>query len=551
MGVLSDLEPKNVFHFFEEITGIPHGSGNVEQISDYLADFARKRKLFFIQDQLKNVIIVKEASPGYEQEPAVILQGHMDMVAVKRKDCPIDMQKEGLRVAVDGDKVYAEGTSLGGDDGIAVAFSLALLDSDTIRHPKLEVIFTVDEEVGMDGARGIDLSMLTGSRMINLDSEEEGIFLTSCAGGARVKCLLPMGTFPLKGESLLDVEGCREDGMVAGIIQGGMKAPYLAYEIIVGGLLGGHSGGEIHKGRGNSNCLFGRLLARLCEKMPVMLAGVHGGLADNAIPRETVGVLVIEEKDREAFTGIVSCVEKEISGELSVKDPGFYMKAVEQERLPDACAGPEDTGRAAAFLCALPDGVQAMSADIPGLVETSLNLGILEYEAGTLTAEYTETVEAPDTTGMLIAEFSTENVEVPDTTGMLIAEFSVRSSIESAKNALIGRLQAVTGLAGGTNTVTGDYPGWRFRKDSPLREKMVRVYREMYGAEPKVEAIHAGLECGILGSKLTSLDCVSIGPDMKDIHTTEETLSISSTRRVWEYLVRLLETKEQENTWGE
>lgn len=533
MGVLSDLEPKNVFHFFEEITGIPHGSGNVEQISDYLADFARKRKLFFIQDQLKNVIIVKEASPGYEQEPAVILQGHMDMVAVKRKDCPIDMQKEGLRVAVDGDKVYAEGTSLGGDDGIAVAFSLALLDSDTIRHPKLEVIFTVDEEVGMDGARGIDLSMLTGSRMINLDSEEEGIFLTSCAGGARVKCLLPMGTFPLKGESLLDVEGCREDGMVAGIIQGGMKAPYLAYEIIVSGLLGGHSGGEIHKGRGNSNCLFGRLLARLCEKMPVMLAGVHGGLADNAIPRETVGVLVIEEKDREAFTGIVSCVEKEISGELSVKDPGFYMKAVEQERLPDACAGPEDTGRAAAFLCALPDGVQAMSADIPGLVETSLNLGILEYEAGTLTAEYTE------------------NVEAPDTTGMLIAEFSVRSSIESAKNALIGRLQAVTGLAGGTNTITGDYPGWRFRKDSPLREKMVRVYREMYGAEPKVEAIHAGLECGILGSKLTSLDCVSIGPDMKDIHTTEETLSISSTRRVWEYLVRLLETKEQENTWGE
>ncbi len=570
MGVLSDLEPKNVFRFFEEITGIPHGSGNVEQISDYLADFAGKRNLFFIQDELKNVIIIKEASPGYEQEPAMILQGHMDMVAVKRKDCPIDMRMEGLKTAVDGDKIYAEGTSLGGDDGIAVAYSLALLDSDTIRHPKLEVIFTVDEEVGMDGARGIDLSMLTGSRMINLDSEEEGIFLTSCAGGARVKCLLPMGTFPLKGESLSDVEGCREDGMAAGIIQGGMKAPYLAYEIMVGGLIGGHSGGEIHKERGNSNCLFGRLLARLCEKMPVMLAEVQGGLADNAIPRETTGVLVIGENDKEAFTNVLSLVEKEIGEELSVKDPGVYIKATALKQVPDVCAGLEDTKRAAAFLCALPNGVQAMSADIPGLVETSLNLGILEYKkgmlvgefstenveepntAGTLVGEFsTENVEEPNTAGMLVGEFSTENVEEPNTAGMLVAEFSVRSSIESAKNALIGRLQAVTGLAGGTNIVTGDYPGWRFRKDSPLREKMVRVYRELYGAEPKVEAIHAGLECGILGSKIPELDCVSIGPDMQDIHTTDETLSISSTRRVWEYLVRLLETKEQENTLRE
>lgn len=534
MGVLSDLEPKNVFRFFEEITGIPHGSGNVEQISDYLADFAGKRNLFFIQDELKNVIIIKEASPGYEQEPVVILQGHMDMVAVKRKDCPIDMRMEGLKTAVDGDKIYAEGTSLGGDDGIAVAYSLALLDSDTIRHPKLEVIFTVDEEVGMDGARGIDLSMLTGSRMINLDSEDEGIFLTSCAGGARVKCLLPMGAFPLKGESLSDVEGCREDGIAAGIIQGGVKAPYFAYEIMVGGLIGGHSGGEIHKERGNSNCLFGRLLARLCEKMPVMLAEVQGGLADNAIPRETTGLLVIGENDKEAFTDVLSLVEKEIGEELSVKDPGVYIKATALEQVPDVCASPEDTKRAAAFLCALPNGVQAMSADIPELVETSLNLGILEFKKG-----------------MLAGEFSTENVEEPNTAGMLAAEFSVRSSIESAKNDLIGRLQAVTGLAGGTNIVTGDYPGWRFRKDSPLREKMVRVYREMYGAEPKVEAIHAGLECGILGSKIPELDCVSIGPDMQDIHTTEESLSISSTRRVWEYLVRLLETKEQENTLRE
>ncbi|MDE6638993.1 MAG: aminoacyl-histidine dipeptidase [Acetatifactor sp.] len=517
MGVLSDLEPKNVFRFFEEITRIPHGSGNVGQISDYLADFARERKLNFIQDELKNVIIVKEATPGYEQEPAVILQGHMDMVAVKKPGCDIDMRTEGLRVAVDGDKVYAEGTSLGGDDGIAVAYSLALLDSDTIRHPKLEVIITVDEEVGMDGARGIDLSMLTGSRMINLDSEEEGIFLTSCAGGARVKCQLPM-----QGTVTVDSMG-----------EGGIRWPQageergLAYEVTVGGLLGGHSGGEIHKERGNSNCLFGRLLGRLSEAMPVMLAGVQGGLADNAIPRETGGVLVIREKDSEAFASVLDTVEKEIRAELSAKDPGIYIRAEKREQCNLTCADVEDTKRAAYFLCALPNGVQAMSADMPGLVETSLNLGILECG---------ETERS--------GEFSME--DSGKNTATLLAEFSVRSSVESAKNALIGKLRAVTELAGGTITVTGDYPGWRYRKDSPLREKMVRLYEEMYDKTPKVEAIHAGLECGILGSKIHDLDCVSIGPDMRDIHTTEETLSISSTGRVWEYLVRLLETKDGE-----
>lgn len=421
----------------------------------------------------------------------------MDMVAVKRKDCPLNMQTEGLQVAVDGDKIYAQGTSLGGDDGIAVAYALALLDADTLRHPKLEVVITVDEEVGMDGARGIDLSMLTGSRMINLDSEEEGIFLTSCAGGARVKCLLQMDS--------------------AGSAYSADKASYLSYAVTVGGLQGGHSGGEIHKERGNSNCLFGRLLERLCRNMPVMLAGVQGGLADNAIPRETAGVLVIAGQDRDKFMSVTERVEQELREELSVKDPDFYIRAERKEQLPERWTDVPDTRRAAAFLCALPNGVQAMSADMPGLVETSLNLGILQFDP--------------------------ENREA-EAAAVLTAEFSVRSSIESAKDALIGKLKAVTELAGGSNVVTGDYPGWRFRKDSPLREKMVRLYRQMYGKEPKVEAIHAGLECGILGSKIKDLDCVSMGPDMQDIHTTEETLSISSTKRVWEYLVCLLETRD-------
>lgn len=483
MGVLSNLEPQNVFHFFEEITKIPHGSGNVGQISDYLVKFARDRGLFCIQDELKNIIIVKEAVPGYEDEPTVILQGHMDMVAVKKPDCDIDMAKEGLRIAVRGDEIYAEGTSLGGDDGIAVAYALALLDSDAIKHPRLEVIVTVDEEVGMDGARGIDLSMLTGNRMVNLDSEDEGIFLTSCAGGARVKGKLPLSEAQRQG---------------------------VAVEVTVGGLLGGHSGGEIHKERGNSNCLMGRLLYRLAETFDIGISRLQGGLADNAIPRETKAVLVVEERDKEAILDVVKTVEGEIRAELSSKDPGAFLAAGEGRPGSWLCTTAEDTAKAAAWLIALPNGVQAMSADMHGLVETSLNLGILSYEDGSL-----------------------------------LADFSVRSSVESAKQALIDRLCAVIGLAGGSFSVSGDYPGWKYRKDSPLREKMTALYEKMYGKAPKVEAIHAGLECGILGSKIADLDCVSMGPDMKDIHTTEETLSISSTGRVWEFLVRLLEEKDR------
>ena len=483
MGVLSDLEPKKVFYFFEEITRIPHGSGNVGQISDYLADFAKKRGLFCIQDKLKNIIIVKEATSGYEGEPAVILQGHMDMVAVIKPDCDMDMKTQGLQVAVRGDEVYAEGTSLGGDDGIAVAYALALLDSDSLSHPRLEVVITVDEEVGMDGARGIDLSMLTGNRMINLDSEEEGIFLTSCAGGARVHCRLPLDSRERQGR---------------------------AVEVTLGGLLGGHSGGEIHKERGNSNCLFGRVLYRLAQKLPVSLCQVKGGLADNAIPRETKALLVTEAEAAGELCAVIKELGEEIRAELGSKDPDFYIEAKEGKEGSFSCVSPELTKAAGAFLCALPGGVQAMSADMPGLVETSLNLGILKYEEGNL-----------------------------------LAEFSVRSSVESAKRALIDRVGAVTGLAGGAIEVSGDYPGWKFRKDSPLRDKMVRLYEEMYGAAPKVEAIHAGLECGILGSKIGDLDCVSMGPDMKAIHTTEETLSISSVKRVWEYLVRLLAKKDE------
>lgn len=333
----------------------------------------------------------------------------------------------------------------------------------------------------MDGARAIDLSMLTGNRMVNLDSEEEGIFWTSCAGGARVICNLPLPTKERKGA---------------------------AFRVTLGGLLGGHSGAEIHKERGNSNCLFGRLLKKVSDRIPVCLCELEGGLADNAIPRETTSLLMIEEEDRDVFAEIISGLEREIRGELAAKDPDIHIKWESAGVNTLTCVSEEDTKKAADFLTAMPNGVQAMSADIEGLVETSLNMGILEYKNGNL-----------------------------------LAKFSVRSSVESAKYALIDKLRAVTELAGGNNEVTGDYPGWAYRKDSPLRDKMVNLYEKMYGTKPKIEAIHAGLECGILGNKITDLDCVSIGPQMTAIHTTEERLGISSTGRVWEFLVALLEEK--------
>lgn len=484
MGVLSALEPKKVFKYFEEICRIPHGSGNMEQISDYLVKFAKDRNLTYIQDELKNVIIIKEATPGYEQEPALILQGHMDMVAVKKPDLDLDMKTQGLLLAVDGDLVYAEGTSLGGDDGIAVAMGLAVLDSDTLSHPRLEVIFTVDEEVGMEGAVGIDLSMLKGSRMLNLDSEGEGIFLTSCAGGARVYTYMPY--------TVEEKEG-------------------ILYHVSVEGLQGGHSGAEIHKERGNANCLMGRILYRLTQNLSLCLESVQGGLADNAIPRKTEAGMVIEEKDVPKFEEMIQTVEKEIRAELGSKDPGFAILVSLAGQGKYTCADEESTAQLASYLLALPNGVQAMSSDIPGLVETSLNLGIMELMK--------------------------EDQE-------LICQFAVRSSIDSAKETVVGKVCAVTELAGGSYSVSGEYPGWPYRVDSPLREKAIRVYESMYGRKPEVQAVHAGLECGVFAAKIPDLDCISLGPDVKDIHTTEETLSISSMGRVWEYLVALLAEKD-------
>ena len=477
MSILGHLEPNRVFRFFEEICNIPHGSGNIDKISDYLVDFAKERNLEYYQDAVKNVIIIKEAAAGYENKEPIMLQGHMDMVAVKKPESSIDMETEGLRLKVDGDLVYAEDTSLGGDDGIAVAYELALLDAEDISHPRIECIFTVDEEVGLNGAAAIDLSVCKAKRMLNLDSEEEGIFLTGCAGGMRVDCKLP-----LKREM--------KDGALC--------------EVHIGGLTGGHSGAEIHKGRANSNTLMGRFLVHAGKKVSMNIVSMEGGLADNAIPRETKMQVVVS--DVEALNTEVSAFDKILKTEYATKDAGIFAKVTVKEVGSFEAVTEEDSIKTGKLIFLLPGGVQAMSGDVEGLVETSLNMGQLSMKK--------------------------EQINLG---------FSVRSSIESSKYMLVEKLYALTESFGGSCKSSGDYPGWAYRVDSPLRDSMKNIYMEMFGKEPKIEAIHAGLECGFFLGKIPELDCVSIGPDMKDIHTTEETMSISSVKRVWEFILKVLE----------
>ncbi|MCI8381331.1 MAG: aminoacyl-histidine dipeptidase [Lachnospiraceae bacterium] len=480
MGVSEALEPKKVFRFFEEICHIPHGSGNVDKLSDYLVSFAKDRGLYCRQDEMKNVIISKEASPGYENAEGIILQGHMDMVAVKKPGCDIDMKTQGLKPRVEGDYIYAENTSLGGDDGIAVAYALAILDDNSLPHPHLDVVITVDEEVGMDGAKALDLSDVKGSRLLNLDSEEEGYFLAGCAGGASVK-------------HILETEWENRTGT--------------AYTCKICGLLGGHSGGEIHKERGNANSLMGRFLQELSAVTQIGICWLEGGLADNAIPREAVLKFVVSEKESE-LEQAVRAFEKVLQAEFSTKDPGVKIEMAKQESVSCPCLRTDCAEKVKNLLFLMPNGVQAMSADMHGLVQTSLNNGIMKLGE---------------------KEFTVVT--------------SVRSSVDSEKRTLLTKIKTLTEVLGGTVEVTGDYPGWTYRKKSPFRDLCVKVYEEMYGKKPVIQAIHAGVECGILLQKRPDLDCISLGPDMKDIHTTEEKLSISSTKRVWEYVCRVLAQK--------
>ncbi len=472
MQILKGLKPEKVFEYFEVISSIPRGSGNTDMIRSFCADFAKQRNLKYICDDSGNIIIFKNACNSKITEP-VIIQGHLDMVWEKNDECKIEFETDGLELCVDGDYVFAKGTTLGGDDGIAVAMGLALLDSDDISHPPLEVVFTSDEEVGMTGANGIDCSVLNGKRMINLDSEAEGTLWVSCAGGVRADICLPVEYI----ENINPV-----------------------YEITVSGLHGGHSGAEIHNGYKNSNIILGLLLGRLSNVFSFNIIDIGGGTADNAITRLSRCTVSSNDDIENTF----KIIADEITENIKDTDPDAEITLKEVQGKFN-CMTENSTKAVISLLNDLPNGVIAMSREIEGLVETSLNLGIMKH-----------------------------------TDGKFNCSFSVRSGVDTERDKLSSKLEKIASKHSASIRFYSGYPAWEYKKDSVLRDLMADVYKDMYGKEMTVTAIHAGLECGLFCGKIKGLDCVSFGPDIFDIHTPYEKLSISSTERTWNYLLNVL-----------
>ncbi len=477
MGIVEHTSCPRVFDYFEEIAGIPHGSGNTKRLSEHCAVFAAAHGLTCRRDAAGNVVIHKPASPGRETEEAVLLQGHLDMVAAQEEGLAFDFLRDGLRLRREGDFLTADGTTLGGDDGIAVAMCLAILEDDSLSHPPLECVFTVDEEIGMLGAEALDTSDLTATRLLNLDCEEEGVLTVGCAGGSRVRLC-----FPAAGREVMALS-CR---------------------IRIEGLIGGHSGTEIHRNRINANHLMATLLSQLTETCPTSLGEFVGGAADNAIPSSATALLAVPTEKQAEMDSLLAAVQETWQREIRQTEPDFSLTWT-WEAQPGLLIVSEELTRLLPLFAQLPDGVQAMCEELPDMVETSLNLGIVKWE-----------------------------------NDQLHLSFSVRSSVEEEKHAVERELISLAESYGGTASVDGDYPGWPVQSDSRLRKTASRLWEEMTGRPMRAEAIHAGLECGIFLSKMPGLDIIAMGPEMQDIHTPRERLSISSTERVYAFLRELL-----------
>ncbi|GFI49996.1 aminoacyl-histidine dipeptidase [Lachnospiraceae bacterium 62-26] len=478
MAVLENLEPQKVFRFFEEISQIPRGTFDTKRVSDYCVSFAKERDLEVIQDEANNVIIRKPGTDGYESCEPVILQGHLDMVCEKTADSSHDFKTDGLELYVKDGYLRAKDTTLGSDNGIAVAMAMAVLDSKDIPHPPIEALFTVDEEDGMGGAHAVDLSVLKGRKLINLDSEEEGILITGCAGGIQYETILPV-TKEKKSGSLITVR--------------------------IHGLLGGHSGAEIHKQRGNSNKMAGRFLYRAAKETALNLVSINGGTKDNVITLDTTVEILAAEGQESAVLEAAKEMEKIWIDEFMGEEPGLKVDASSVAVSDCEVFDCASTERVISYLMLCPNGLQEFSRKLEGVVETSLNLGILESR-----------------------EDSVRLV------------FQIRSSVETRKHQLKEQLEMCAKVTGGEGRINAEYPAWQYNPDSELRQIMVDTYKELYNEEPVVSAIHAGLECGLFLGKRPDLDCVSIGPNLKDVHSVNEALDLESTKRSWEYLTAVL-----------
>ena len=478
------IDHKNyiVFKFFQELSRIPHGSGNTSGVKDYIVSIAEKHELDHVVDACGNVIVVRDASPDNSTGVPVMLQAHMDMVCAKTGDCDHNFDTDPLDLYIDGGFLTARGTTLGGDDGIGVAYMLALLTDPDYSGPRIDCVFTVDEEIGMDGANVLDLTRCRAKRLINLDSENEGIFTAGCAGGVRMNASLPI--------KKVKVTGFQAD-------------------IVISGLTGGHSGDCIAEGRANAIVLLFRFLFHLRSAgAKFNLISVKGGEKDNAIPRDALASIVVSSSPV-SIGDLAEEFRKIIAAEYSDTDPGICMNIYEarKEAVHSAIS---DSYLSSLFLMtySIPNGVMAMSRYFDHLPETSTNLGVVETKGSSINCMYL-----------------------------------LRSSLASRKQELLERMTLILGSAGAKVSTGSNYPAWEYKKDSPLRESMVGLWTEMFGKPPVVTAIHGGLECGIISSKCPDMDIVSIGPDIPDIHTPDERLDIESASRVYDFLVRFL--KEQ------
>lgn len=478
MAVLENLEPQKVFHYFEEMCAIPHGSYNTKQISDYCVDFARSRGLEVLQDHVNNVLIKKPGTAGYEDSEVVILQGHLDMVCAKTEESTHDFKKDGLDIFVADGYVQAHGTSLGGDDGIAIAMALAILDSDDIPHPPLEVLLTVDEEVGLDGANALDCSILSGKKLINIDSEEEGILTVGCAGAIMAEAKLPIHREKKTGSLI---------------------------RIRVSGLLGGHSGGEIHKQRGNAHKMIGRLLNHMSKEIPLDLVEINGGSHDNVIPQTSVAEIMVPVEHVDKALAMISEMEQIWKAEFMGEEPGLSVDTlVSHDSTIDVC-DKASTRRVLSFLVICPNGAVEYSRKLAGLTETSLNMGIVETAA-----DYIRTVHM------------------------------LRSSVDSRADELWEKFEQCANVVGGEAIYKSSYKAWPLKADSAFQQVMKDIYKDMYGKDMEVTTVHGGLECAVFCVACPEMDCVSCGPNIWDVHSVNEKLDIESTKRCWEYLLEIL-----------
>ncbi len=476
------MKNSRVFYYFEKICGIPHISHNTKELSDFLIQFAKDMKLEYYSDGAGNVLISKQASEGYEEHEGVILQGHIDMVGAKASGSEHDFLTDPIEIIFDKPKkgyISAAGTTLGADNGIAVAYMLAILEDDSLKHPPIEALFTVDEEVGLLGAKAFDASRLKGKYLINLDSEEEGYFLTACAGGVRVDLCLD--------NEETDFEG-------------------LKISLCIDGLNGGHSGSDIHLGRASANILMGRLLAKLDETVDYYISNLHGGDVDNAICPKCTAEIVIDPSD---YDNVVLACEKENKEyllEYRNIDSNIYISVARMSEGTFGVANDFTREKILCMLRLLPYGVTAREADNPELVITSLNPGVLRYSAGHFRLGY-----------------------------------AVRSSISGAKKDIVDKIEFLTEYLGGYCEESGDYPAWEYKQESKLREVIESVYSDMFNTRPKFTSIHAGLECGLFFEGNPNLDIISYGPDMYDVHTCNENLCLDSAKRVYDFTIKLLE----------